>query len=267
MDKGLGQLGDKGLFVKELEENLLLKNIDIAVHSAKDMPSELPVGLVMQSVGEREDPRDVVITRLNEHFADLPRNAVVGTASARRVAQLKRMRPELDYKIIRGNLQTRYNRLMEARGEYSAIILAAAGVHRLQWHDKITEYLEPTVDHIPAVGQGILAVEYRKDDTQAANLLAKVHHAPTETALQAERTVLKKLEGGCSIPLGVYAWHDSSMNLYRMKAMLLSMDGKECVTSQRSFQTSKAKSAALDLAEELLAEGGKDILKTIRRFS
>ena len=264
LEKDLAKMGAKGVFVKELEDALLKDNIDIAVHSMKDMPGELPVGLAMQSAGQREDVRDAIISKLGSGLMKLPPQAVIGTSSTRRIAQLRRIRPDLDYKIIRGNVQTRYAKLMEARGEYDAIVLAAAGLRRLGWADRISEYLDAENDHIPAAGQGILAVEYRQDDERTAAILSKLVHKPTETAMLAERILLRKLEGGCSLPLGAYAWHDAAMSIYRMKAMLIAPDGTQLITGERSFQANRAKDAGLDLANELLTHGGKEMLKTLR---
>ncbi|MGG3690236.1 hydroxymethylbilane synthase [Caldifermentibacillus hisashii] len=199
----LSKVGGKGLFVKEIEQAMLNKEIDIAVHSMKDMPAVLPDGLVIGTIPEREDPRDVLISKENQSLRDLPAGAIVGTSSLRRKAQILNIRPDLEIKWIRGNIDTRLKKLETE--EYDAIILAAAGLSRMGWKaEVVSEYLEPS-DCIPAVGQGALAIECRKDDEEILQWLAKLNCPKTNRAVQAERAFLNKIGGSCQVPVGGYA--------------------------------------------------------------
>lgn len=199
----LSKVGGKGLFVKEIEQAMLNKEIDIAVHSMKDMPAVLPDGLVIGTIPEREDPRDVLISKENRSLRDLPAGAIVGTSSLRRKAQILNIRPDLEIKWIRGNIDTRLKKLETE--EYDAIILAAAGLSRMGWKaEVVSEYLEPS-DCIPAVGQGALAIECRKDDEEILQWLAKLNCPKTNRAVQAERAFLNKIGGSCQVPVGGYA--------------------------------------------------------------
>src|ERR1017187_5656239 len=195
-DVPLAKVGTKGLFTKEIEEALLDGRADLAVHSLKDLPTELPQGLVLAAVPEREDPRDAVV---GKPLADLPPGAKVGTSSLRRAAQLRKLRPDLRIESVRGNLDTRLRKLDE--GQYDAILLAAAGLKRLGWEYRIAEILPPDIV-CPAVGQGALAIE-----TGQSGLLTcqQLHHAPTQSAVTAERSLLAALGGGCQVPIGAYA--------------------------------------------------------------
>lgn len=199
----LSKVGGKGLFVKEIEQAMLNKEIDIAVHSMKDMPAVLPDGLVIGSIPEREDSRDVLISKEIRSLRDLPAGAIVGTSSLRRKAQILNIRPDLEIKWIRGNIDTRLKKLETE--EYDAIILAAAGLSRMGWQaEVVSEYLEPS-DCIPAVGQGALAIECRKDDEEILQWLAKLNCPKTNRAVQAERAFLNKIGGSCQVPVGGYA--------------------------------------------------------------
>ncbi|MCM3054003.1 MULTISPECIES: hydroxymethylbilane synthase [Bacillaceae] len=199
----LSKVGGKGLFVKEIEQAMLNKEIDIAVHSMKDMPAVLPDGLAIGTIPEREDPRDVLISKENRSLRDLPAGAIVGTSSLRRKAQILNIRPDLEIKWIRGNIDTRLKKLETE--EYDAIILAAAGLSRMGWQaEVVSEYLEPS-DCIPAVGQGALAIECRKDDEEILQWLAKLNCPKTNRAVQAERAFLNKIGGSCQVPVGGYA--------------------------------------------------------------
>ncbi|WP_368996474.1 hydroxymethylbilane synthase [Caldifermentibacillus hisashii] len=199
----LSKVGGKGLFVKEIEQAMLKKEIDIAVHSMKDMPAVLPDGLVIGTIPEREDPRDVLISKENRSLRDLPAGAIVGTSSLRRKAQILNIRPDLEIKWIRGNIDTRLKKLETE--EYDAIILAAAGLSRMGWKaEVVSEYLEPS-DCIPAVGQGALAIECRKDDEEILQWLAKLNCPKTNRAVQAERAFMNKIGGSCQVPVGGYA--------------------------------------------------------------
>lgn len=203
LDVALSKVGGKGLFVKEIEQALLDGEIDMAVHSMKDMPWERQDGLVLGATPEREDPRDCTVAREGVPLAELKRGAKVGTSSLRRAAQLKAYRPDLVIEPIRGNIDTRLRKL-ETEG-IDAIVLAAAGLRRMGWQDRITEYVSPDIS-VPAVAQGALGIECRADDTFMLELLARFNHEPTARAVRAERRMLGRLNGGCQIPLGAYAF-------------------------------------------------------------
>lgn len=219
----LSKVGGKGLFVKEIEQAMLNKEIDIAVHSMKDMPAVLPDGLVIGTIPEREDPRDVLISKENRSLRDLPAGAIVGTSSLRRKAQILNIRPDLEIKWIRGNIDTRLKKLETE--EYDAIILAAAGLSRMGWQaEVVSEYLEPS-DCIPAVGQGALAIECRKDDEEILQWLAKLNCPKTNRAVQAERAFLNKIGGSCQVPVGGYAVINDEDNVV-LNAFVASGNGK-----------------------------------------
>jgi hydroxymethylbilane synthase len=254
-DVPLAKVGTKGLFTKEIEEALLAQAVDVAVHSLKDMPTELPQGLVLQAIPEREDVRDALIGR---NLASLPRGARVGTSSLRRAAQLRAARPDLVIESIRGNLDTRLRKLDE--GQYDAIVLAAAGLRRLGWAERITELLP--VDIIcPAVGQGALAVETRDDQGQGATLARKLDHTPSRQAVTAERAVLGAMGGGCQVPIGAYAFIGNGQ--LHLNAIVISPDGTTLVTGRRSGSPEDAASLGADLAAELLSSGARAILDAV----
>ncbi len=252
-DVPLAKVGTKGLFTKEIEEALLDKSIDIAVHSLKDMPTDLPAGLTLIAIPEREDVRDALIGR---RLADLPPSAKVGTSSLRRAAQLRAARPDLVIENIRGNLDTRLRKLDE--GLYDSIVLAAAGLRRLGWADRITEYL--SIDTIcPAVGQGALAVETRDDDSEGSRLARQLDHLPSRQAVTAERAVLRAMGGGCQVPIGAYAQIDGDR--LQLRAIVISPDGSHAVTGRREGLALNAESIGADLAAQLLSEGAREILE------
>lgn len=218
----LSKVGGKGLFVKEIEQEMLNKEIDMAVHSMKDMPAVLPNGLVVGAIPEREDPRDALISKWNRSLQDLPSGSVVGTSSLRRKAQLLNIRPDLEIKWIRGNIDTRLKKLQTA--EYDAIILAAAGLSRMGWKsDVVTEFLDPN-ECIPAVGQGALAIECREDDEEMLHWLAKINSPKTSHAVTAERSFLNKIGGSCQVPVGGYAVINEN-NKIVLQAFVASSDG------------------------------------------
>ena len=250
----LSKVGTKGLFTKEIEEALLDGSVDLAVHSLKDMPTDLPEGLTLAAIPQREDPRDAVI---GAKISDLKHGARVGTSSLRRAAQLRQHRPDLIIESIRGNVDTRLRK--QAEGQFDSIILASAGLHRLGWQDQIAELLEPEF-MMPAVGQGALAIETR---TQGAGLEAcrKLDHAATRACVTAERAVLAELGGGCQVPLGAYAkWAADSLTLL---AKVVSP------TDERSFEgsvqgpASDAAALGKQLGRQLLEDGAAQILKEV----
>jgi len=254
-DVALSQVGSKGLFTKEIEEALLANAIDLAVHSLKDMPTDLPAGLTLAAIPEREDPRDALIGRA---LADLVTGARVGTGSLRRAAQLRAIRPDLHIEDIRGNVDTRLRKLDE--GRYDAIVLASAGLRRLGWENRITELFDPKI-MCPAVGQGALAVETRDDAGAGFQIAKRLEHAETRAAVTAERAVLASLGGGCQAPMGAHATvHNQNLHLC---ALIVSPDGKQLIRQETSGPASEAEALGHSLGEKLLAAGGKQILDTV----
>jgi hydroxymethylbilane synthase len=254
-DVALSQVGTKGLFTKEIEEALLAGSIDIAVHSLKDMPTDLPAGLTLAAIPEREDPRDALVGRALE---DLPRGGRVGTGSLRRAAQLRVVRPDLQIEDIRGNVDTRLRKLDE--GRYDAIVLASAGLRRLGWENRITELFNPGI-MCPAVGQGALAVETRHDDDAAFHIAKLLEHAESRARVTAERAVLASLGGGCQAPMGAHAYIDGE-TLFLI-ALIVSPDGAQVVRQAKSGAVADATALGHELADRLLEAGGKQILEAV----
>ena len=258
LDVPLAQIGGKGLFVKEIEEALLSGEIDLAVHSMKDVPTELPEGLAILCVPPREDPRDALISRDGRSFMDLPRGARIGTSSLRRQSQLLHARPDLTIAMLRGNLDTRIKKLRG--GQFDAIVLAAAGLRRLDWAHEITEYLSPQIS-LPAIGQGALGIEGRKDDLFMRSLLSGLDHAESKTAVLAERALLHRLQGGCQVPIAAYA--TVAGKIVRLEGLVSSVDGKELFRDVAEGTIDEPESIGIQLAERLLAHGGDRILQAI----
>jgi hydroxymethylbilane synthase len=253
-DVPLAKVGTKGLFTKEIEEALLDGRADLAVHSLKDLPTELPAGLVLAAVPEREDPRDAVV---GKRLTDLPPGAKVGTSSLRRAAQLRGLRPDLRVESVRGNLDTRLRKLDE--GQYDAILLAAAGLKRLGWEQRIAEIL-PSEVMCSAVGQGALAIETRGAGA-GFDACSALDHADTHAAVTAERGVLGALGGGCQVPIGAYATVQGGR--LRVMAMVASPDGAEMVRAEAEGPVEKAESIGRDLGAELLKRGARRILEAV----
>jgi hydroxymethylbilane synthase len=245
----LGQVGTKGLFTKEIEDALLDGSIDVAVHSLKDMPTELPSGLVLAAIPQREDVRDALV---GHRLVDLPMGARVGTGSLRRAAQLRGLRPDLDVQGIRGNVDTRLRKLDE--GQYDAIVLASAGLRRLGWDSRISQYLEPS-EMVPAVGQGALAIETASAKTA---LVSKLHDVATGAAVRAERALLSTLGGGCQVPVGAYASvTGGGLNL---QAVVASGDGTRIVRSHAEGSLEAPEDLGRHVADLLLAQGADELL-------
>lgn len=258
LDVPLAQIGGKGLFVKEIEEALLRGEIDLAVHSMKDVPTELPEELAILCVPQREDPRDALISRDGRSFMDLPRSARIGTSSLRRQSQLLHARPDIKISMLRGNLDTRLKKLRE--GQFDAIVLAAAGLRRLDWAHEITEYLESDIC-LPAIGQGALGIEGRKDDRFIHSLLSGLDHAPSKTAVLAERALLHRLQGGCQVPIAAYATVAGTK--VSLEGLVSSVDGKELLRETAEGTIEDPESIGIQLAERLLTRGGEKILQAI----
>lgn len=258
LDVPLAKVGGKGLFVKEIEDALLRGEIDLAVHSMKDVPTLLPDPLEILCVPMREDPRDVLISREGLRFAELKPGARVGTSSLRRQAQLLFRRPDLVIEMLRGNLDTRIRKLRE--GRYDGIILAAAGLSRLGWTEHITEYLDPEIS-LPAIGQGALAIEGRRDDDQVREVVSKLHHGPTSVTVQAERALLHRLEGGCQVPIAAHA--SLTGDHLQLEGLIASVDGTSVIRDRVQGPATQAEALGVELAERLLGRGGAAILKDI----
>lgn len=253
-DVPLAKVGTKGLFTKEIEEALLDGRADLAVHSLKDLPTDLPTGLVLAAVPPREDPRDAILGR---RLNDLPPAAKVGTSSLRREAQLRHKCPDLRVESLRGNLDTRLRKLQE--GRYDAIVLAAAGLNRLGWQRHIAEILEPEV-MCPAIGQGALALETRESGP-GRDACAQFDHPATHTAVTAERAVLATLGGGCQVPVGANAI--LSEGYLHLRAIVAAPDGSQLVSAESAAPPNEAESLGRGLANELLQKGARQILDAV----
>lgn len=256
----LGAMGGKGVFVKELEEALLEGRIDLAVHSMKDVPTELPRSLVIAAIMEREDVRDALISRSGAVLADLPSGARVGTSSLRRQAQLLRCRPDLQMTEMRGNVDTRLAKVM--RGDCDAIVLAKAGLDRLGMADRISEVLSTDVS-LPAAGQGAIGIETRRDDFAVQEPVNKLNHTDTQTAVDGERAVLTGLEGGCLLPLGV--WARIQDREFVMEACVLAVDGSESMRVRRAGAPRDAEKIGREVAAALLDRGAERLLRQAGR--
>ena len=258
VDVPLAKIGGKGLFVKEIEEALLAGEIDLAVHSMKDVPAQLPDGLEILCVPPREDARDALISRDGCRFKDLPQGARIGTASLRRQSQLLNARPDLRIEMLRGNLDTRLRKLKD--GQFDAIVLAAAGLHRLAWAQEITEYLDPIIS-LPAIGQGALGIEGRSEDGFVRSILERLNDPPTGLTVSAERAFLNRLEGGCQVPIAAHA--TLSDGQLALDGLVASVDGKTIIRDEIRGKSEEAHALGVRLAERLLARGGDKILREI----
>ncbi len=255
LDKPLYKVGGKGLFVKELETALLDERADIAVHSMKDVPMELPPGLTLGVICEREDPRDALVGVAS--FDDLPEGARLGTSSLRRSCQVMQRRPDLQIGFLRGNVNTRLAKL--DAGEFDAIILACAGLKRLGFDDRIGAAIDEDF-LLPAGGQGAVGIEYRETDSRVAELLAPLAHEETSRRVIAERTVVRRLDGGCDVPIASFAVAEGD-SLW-LRARVGSPDGKTVIVSEA--RGSEPEALGLEVADALIAKGAADILKAAR---
>ncbi|MDR2549835.1 MAG: hydroxymethylbilane synthase [Desulfobulbus sp.] len=258
LDVPLAKVGGKGLFVKEIEDALLAGEVDLAVHSMKDVPTELPAGLHIGIVPQRETPYDAFLSVKYDSIAALPANATVGTSSLRRRSQLAAMRPDLTIVDLRGNIDTRLRKLDE--GVFDAIILAGAGLHRLGLAARITTLLEPT-QMLPAIGQGALGIELRRDDTELLAGMQFLHHPATASTVAAERAFLLRLEGGCQVPIGAHA--TLTGDSLSLAGLIASVDGRELIKDTATASAGQAAKLGADLAETLLDRGGKAILDAV----
>jgi hydroxymethylbilane synthase len=256
----LSQIGGKGIFIKELEEALLDETIDLAVHSVKDVPTDTPSRLMFPAVCRREDVRDCLVAANGATIASLRRGARVGTGSLRRQAQLRHIRPDLDVRDLRGNVDTRLRKVES--GEYEAVMLAKAGLDRLGWSGRITETLSPEV-FLPAVGQGAVAVECRLKDTEAAEVVAGLDDAESRTAIIAERSLLAALHGGCQVPLG--AWARMERGELVMEACVCSVDGLQYIKQRATSTPEQAAELGGHMATLLIEAGAQSILEEVSR--
>ncbi len=256
LDAPLAKIGGKGLFVKEIEEALLRGDIDLAVHSLKDVPMVLPEGLILGAITEREEPFDVLISRDGRGLHELPEGAKVGTSSLRRQVQIKRKRPDLGVETLRGNVDTRLRKLEE--GLYDAIVLAYAGIKRMGLEDRITQVLS---DFIPAVGQGSLAIEVREGDHRVLDAIAFLDHRESRLRAECERAFLRELQGGCQVPIGAYAWLEDEK--LKLRAFVSDLEGKRFLEGVEEGSPDMAEHIGIRLAKRLLEEGAGEILREI----
>ncbi len=263
LDSPLSKIGDKGLFTREIEHALLRGEIDLAVHSLKDLPTQMPVGLAISAITKREDTRDVLISKTPTTLLTLPNGAKVATGSLRRRAQVLALRPDLEIHDIRGNLNTRFQKFFES--DFDAMLLAFAGVHRLKMDDKISELISHDLV-LPAVGQGALAIETRQDDTAIIEMIQPLNHFETELATKAERSLLRTLEGGCQIPIGALASLEGEH--FNLSAFVGTLDGKdtlrESLVKSNVLSVADAEAVGIELAEHLREKGCDNILSAIR---
>ncbi|HEX5080798.1 MAG TPA: hydroxymethylbilane synthase, partial [Blastocatellia bacterium] len=267
-EASLAQIGGKGVFTKEIEDALLERRVDLAVHSLKDLPTTLPDGLHIAAVTEREDVRDALIVSedlrkyIINSIEDLPRNARVGTSSLRRASQLRHARPDLEILELRGNIDTRLRKLYE--GEYDAIILASAGLKRLGFEHAIASYLS-TMEMLTAVGQGALGIEARVDDQRVNMLLEVLNHQPTRYATEAERAVLRSLGGGCAVPIAAHAQFKKNRVSQRLvvEALVADVEGRNMIRRQIAGHAQDAEQLGSKLADMLIEAGARDLLPRI----
>ena len=258
LDTPLAKIGGKGLFVKELENALLEKCADIAVHSMKDVPMQFPKGLGLSVICKREDPRDAFVSNKYQSLDELPQGSIVGTSSQRRQCQLKQLRPDLDIRSLRGNVGTRLTKL--DNGDYDAIILAAAGLIRLGMPNRITSFIE-TAQFLPAAGQGAVGIECRTDDAAVQALLAPLADPETTACVLAERAMNAHLQGGCQVPIGGYAVLENGQ-IY-LRALVGALDGSKIIYAEGKNTLENAEILGVQIAEKLLAQGADRILADV----
>lgn len=257
-DASLASIGGKGVFTKELEEALLSKTVDLAVHSLKDLPTELPAGLSVGAILEREDPRDCMVSRFGEQLMELPRGAVIGTSSLRRQAQIRAIKKGIRLEDLRGNLDTRLAKV--AAGDFSAVVVAYAGVRRLGRAEEVTEVL-PFEVLLPAPGQGFVAIETRAEDSDTLKWVSQLNHPSSHQAATAERSFLATLGGGCRVPIAAYAREESGQLI--LDGRVTSVDGKNDVKGTEIGFTTDAQKLGQTLAARLLAQGALEILELL----
>ncbi|HXZ37219.1 MAG TPA: hydroxymethylbilane synthase [Thermodesulfobacteriota bacterium] len=258
LDFPLLKVGGKGLFVKEIEEALTRKEIDLAVHSAKDLPAIIPEGLILMAFPEREDPRDALVSQGGKRFEEVPQGGKIGTGSLRRKAQLLNLRPDLEIVPLRGNLDTRLKKLMAMN--LDGVILAAAGLRRMNWEGQVSEFFDPET-MVPAIGQGALAVEAREGDERVRRAVASLDHPPTRVSVLAERAFLRRLEGGCQVPIGGLA--RIHVEKLALTGLVAGVDGRRVVKGKVEGPLEKNTELGVQLAEDLLGRGAEEILREV----
>ncbi len=258
LDKTLNKIGGKGLFVKEIETALLKGEIDMAVHSMKDVPSEFPKGLQISAITKRKDVRDILITKEGNSFNELKQGAKIGTSSLRREAQLRGLRKDLNIVPIRGNVETRINKIKEM--DLDGVILAAAGLIRLGLEDRISESFSP-YDIVPAVGQGALGIETREDDSLIKEMVSKINDDSTSLAVKGERRFMTILNGGCHVPVGGFAYIEDEK--LKMVGMVSSIDGQRIIKAYGEDEVQNYGELGSKIAEEVLSRGGREILQEL----
>ena len=257
-DVPLAKIGGKGLFVKEIEEALLANEIDLAVHSMKDVPMELPTELGISVITKRENPLDALISKNGEKLADLPQGATIGTSSLRRSSQLLKYRDDFKIHPLRGNVDTRLRKVEE--GKYDAILLASAGLNRLGWANRITEEISHDI-LLPAMGQGALGIETRLDDTMIYDFISTLNHEQTHYAVIAERSLVGRLDGGCQVPIGAYARIEKG--LITLKGLVASLDGEVIYKLENVGPVDDAINIGQELGSKLLKMGANEILEKL----
>jgi len=257
-DVPLAKIGGKGLFVKEIEEALLANEIDLAVHSMKDVPMELPTELGISVITKRENPLDALISKNGEKLADLPQGATIGTSSLRRSSQLLKYRDDFKIHPLRGNVDTRLRKVEE--GKYDAILLASAGLNRLGWANRITEEISHDI-LLPAMGQGALGIETRLDDTRIYDFISTLNHEQTHYAVSAERSLVGRLDGGCQVPIGAYARVEKG--LITLKGLVASLDGEIIYKLENVGPVDDAINIGQELGAQLLKMGANEILEKL----
>lgn len=260
LDVPLAQVGGKGLFVKEIEDAMLKGEIDLAVHSMKDVPTELPEPLHLAVMAKREDPRDAFLSRDHDSFDKLPKGASIGTSSLRRQCQLMAVRPDIKVEQLRGNLDTRIRKCEE--GLFDAVILAAAGIRRMGWAEKIKEYIGAEIC-LPAIGQGAIGIECRKDDEFINKALSSLQDQDTWDAVAAERAFLGKLEGGCQVPIAAYAVVMDGGKKLRLRGLVGSVSGDRIIKDELEAPVKEGAGAGVELAQRLLSKGADKILAEV----
>jgi len=259
-DVPLNKVGGKGLFVKEIEEALIRREVDIAVHSMKDVPMKLPFELCLGAITKRESPFDALLSKDGKTISQLPENAKVGTSSLRRSSQLLAYRPDLQIVPLRGNIDTRIRKLESE--ELDAIILAGAGLDRMGWSDKITERIDPNII-LPAMGQGAVGIECRKHDLEVLGVLGFLDHEDSQFAVEAERCFVAVLEGGCQVPIGAFAQIDQDK--LKLDGLVASLDGKTIIREQIEGDSFDARNLGIKLAHRVLEKGADKILESIEQ--
>jgi len=256
----LFQLGGKGLFVKDIEDALIRGEVDLAVHSAKDLPAVIPEELALSAFPAREDPRDALLSRPGVSWREFPRGGRIGTSSPRRKAQLLHLRADLEVVPLRGNLDTRIRKL--STENLDGILLASAGLRRMGWESKASDFFDPET-MVPAIGQGVMAIETHRQNSRARELVADLNHRPTGLELEAERAFLRELGGGCQIPIaGLARMREDRI---RLVGLISSSDGKRIVRGEKAGAAGEAGTLGRNLAEELLSRGGAEILQEVYR--